>query len=333
MKKHITLIIALSLLLFIFGCGSNKNNNAGSTSEKKTKMIIGLTQSEKSLVGRAAIKFKEQVEKNTNNQVAVEIYFSSQLGTFNEMASQMKVGNVNAMFIQPDALGNQTPLATVNAWPYLFDSPDNMLKAWKSDTGKQLCDEIEKKSGYRLLAPTWNSGRNIYTTRSVSSINDLKGMKLRVPGTKIFIEQTKLMGISPTSLDINEVYTSMQQGVVEGMEGTISDAIDRSLQEVSKSLIVTEHVLSPKMWLMWGQWLDGLNPSYKEAIYKAADEASKFYSEQLQVEEKEYMQKFKSRGVNIVNLPKQELAGRMEPLKNSLPDLAVWAEKIRAAGQ
>src|SRR6476469_10494520 len=113
------------------------------------KVIVGDTGAPTSIIGRTLSLFKERAEKYSNGGLNVEIYSNSQLGTFATMATQMKVGLVNVMFIQPDALGQQVSIVTANSWPFLFANADEMLKAWNGPGGKALIAEVEKRSGYR----------------------------------------------------------------------------------------------------------------------------------------------------------------------------------------
>lgn len=294
------------------------------------KVIVGDTGAPTSIIGRTLSLFKERAEKYSNGDLQVQIFSNSQLGTFGTMATQMKVNLVNVMFIQPDALGQQINIVTANSWPFLFDNADEMLKAWNGPGGKALIAEVEKRSGYRMIAPSWNVPRWIYTTRKAKSLADLKGMKVRVPGTAIYVNQIKYLGLSPTPMNIAEVFTAMQQNVVEGMEGAISDMATYSMQDVSKTAVMTGHVLSPKAFLTYGPWVDKLTPLNKEAFYKAAREASDFYGKTTKDEEQHLIAEFKEKGVTFVEpgLSVDEMRKLEEPLKKDLPEVWEWAQKL-----
>jgi TRAP-type C4-dicarboxylate transport system substrate-binding protein len=246
------------------------------------------------------------------------------------MATQMKVNLVNVMFIQPDALGQQINIVTANSWPFLFANADEMTKAWNGPSGKALIAEVEKRSGYRMIAPSWNVPRWIYTTREAKSLGDVRGMKIRVPGTAIYVNQIKLLGLSPTPMNIAETFTAMQQNVVEGIEGAISDMATYSIQDVAKTAIKTGHVLSPKAFLTYGPWVDKLTPENKEALYKAAREASDFYGKTTQDEEKKLIAEFEGKGVKFVDpgLTVDQMRKLEEPLKQQLPEVYTWAQKL-----
>lgn len=297
-----------------------------------TKVIVGDTGAPTSIIGRTLDQFKEKAEKYSDGELQVEVYSNSQLGTFGTMATQMKVGLVNVMFIQPDALGEQISIVTANSWPFTFKNAEDMVAAWRGPGGKALIAEVEKRSGYRMIAPSWNVPRWIYTNRNAKSLDDLKGMKIRVPGTAIYVNQIKLLGLSPTPMNIAETFSAMQQNVVEGIEGAIPDMAALSIQEVAKTAVMTGHVLSPKAFLTYGPFVDGLAPKSKEAFIRAASEASDFYGETTKAQEKELIAAFKAKGINFVEPGHsvEEMAKMEEPLKKQLPEVWNWAQKLQA---
>jgi len=303
---------------------------AATNSFAAQKVIVGDTGPATSIIGRTLSLFKEKAEKYSDGQLQVEIYSNSQLGTFGTMATQMKVGLVNVMFIQPDALGEQISIVTANSWPFMFKNPEDMLAAWNGPGGKALIAEVEKRSGYRMIAPSWNVPRWIYTTRDAKSLNDLKGMKIRVPGTAIYVNQMKLLGLSPTPLNFAETFSAMQQNVVEGIEGAISDMASLSIQDVAKTAVMTGHVLSPKAFLAYGPFVDSLPPKSKEAFLRAAQEASDYYGKTTKAQEKQLIDAFKAKGVKFVE-PRVSIADMSkmeEPLKKQLPEVWQWAQKL-----
>lgn len=294
------------------------------------KVIVGDTGSPSGVIGRTLSLFKERAEKYSGGDLQVAIYSNSQLGTFGTMATQMKVNLVNVMFIQPDALGQQINIVTANSWPFLFANADEMMAAWNGEGGKALIAEVEKRSGYRMIAPSWNVPRWIYTTRDAKSLDDVKGMKIRVPGTAIYVDQIRLLGLSPTPMNIAETFTAMQQKVVEGIEGAITDMATYSIQDIAKTAIKSSHVLSPKAFLTYGPWVDSLTPGNKEAFYKAAHDASDFYGKTTQDEEHDLIAMFQSKGVKFVDpgVTIQDMRQRVEPLKKSLPEVWTWSQKL-----
>ena len=305
---------------------------AATRAQAATKIIVGDPSPAEGAVGRTEALFKQLAEKYSDGELTVEVYPNSQLGTFDTMATQMKVNLVNVMFIQPDALGGQVAIVTANAWPFTFATQDEMVKAWNGKGGQALIAEVEKRSGYRMIAPSWNTARWVYTTRAATGLDGLKGMKIRVPGTAIYVNQIKLLGMSPIPMSIAQTFTAMQQGVVEGIEGTISDMATLSIQDVARTVVKTNHVLSPKAFLTYGKFVDSLSPKGKEAFMRAAHEASAFFGEISRTDESKLLESFKAKGVNFVEAGHSlaELQAMVQPMQTQLPEVYEWAKKLVA---
>ena len=306
---------------------------AASRAQAATKIIVGDPSPADGAVGRTEALFKQLAEKYSDGALQVEVYPNSQLGTFATMATQMKVNLVNVMFIQPDALGGQVPIVTANAWPFTFSNQADMQKAWDGPGGQALIAEVEKRSGYRMIAPSWNSPRWVFTTRNAKSLDDLKGMKIRVPETAIYVDQVKLLGMSPIPMSIAQTFTAMQQGVVEGIEGTISDMATLSMQDVSKSVVKTGHVLSPKAFLTYGKFVDSLPGKSKDAFMQAANEASAFFGKVSQEDQDKLVAVFQAKGVKFVEPGHSvdEMRAMVKPMQDMLPEVYSWAQRLSAA--
>ena len=220
--------LKLAALAMLIGAG------AFSSAQAAQKVIVGDTGAPTSIIGRTLSLFKERAETYSKGDLNVEIYSNSQLGTFGTMATQMKVNLVNVMFIQPDALGQQVSIVTANSWPFLFANAEEMLKAWNGAGGQALIAEVEKRSGYRMIAPSWNVPRWIYTSREAKSLADVKGMKIRVPVSPMGISLFKSLQASPTSLQFSEVYSALQTRVVDAQENPLAIVQTAKLYEVQK---------------------------------------------------------------------------------------------------
>jgi TRAP-type C4-dicarboxylate transport system substrate-binding protein len=303
----------------------------GGRAAAATKVIAGEVSPDGSLPVRALEVFKAQAAKYSDGDLQVQIYPNSQLGSFLTMVTQMKAGLVNVMFIQPDALGAQSALATANSWPFLFADPQAMLAAWQGPGGQALIHDVEQQSGYRMLAPSWNGPRWIFTTRKAKSLADLQGMKIRVPGTAIYVEQMKLLGLSPTPMAVSEIFSGLQQGVVEGVEGVISDLSPLSVQEVTKTVIMTDHVISPKVFVTSGAWVNRLSSKDKSALARAMTDASTFYGKELERQIDSLRRSFEAKGIVFLKptLSLAQFRDKEKPLQAALPK--VWAEAQKLA--
>lgn len=324
--------LALCAILSSAACGGSSSAPGSSGSGGPTVMIrMGDTGAATSLPAKAQQRFVELVQKYSNGHVKGKVFPSSQLGTFSQMATGMKSGTVTGMFIQPDALGEQVDLGQVDAWPFMFHNGDEMEKAWNGNGGHQLTDAIKQKSGYVLTAASWNSPRDILLNKPVANLAEAKGSKVRVPNEKVYINQMKYLGITAVGMNIADVFTAMQQNVVNGMEATLQDADAFSLADVTKTIITTDHVTAPKTFIFWGQWLDGLSASDRSAVMRAAKESSAYYSQLAKEQQTVIRQKFQSKGVKFVSpgVSFDQLNQIETPLAADLPDLAHWADVLK----
>jgi TRAP-type transport system periplasmic protein len=313
-----------ALLCLFFAC---------SMAWSATRVIVASTQPEDSIVGRASKVLKAKAAEYSGGSLDVQLFFGGQLGSFGAMVTQMKINVVNLVFSQPDALGEQAPIATANAWPFLFETDEEMTKAWNGPGGRALIAEVEKRSGYRMLFPTSNEPRVVLSNRPAKSLADLKGLKIRVPGVPIYVDEIRMLGLVPTPFDVNQVYAGMQQNAIGGAEFPLSDAASFSMQDVSKVVVTTNHVLSPKVWFAWGQWVDHLSASDKGALYRALQDSSAFYSKTIQAEAGSYRKKFTDKGIPFVTsgLSQKELEDKVAPLKSELPEIWDWAQRLRGS--
>lgn len=323
---------ALPVLIAVTALGGYCGSNVVQAHPARGGVVVrvGSSDAPGSIPGRAELLFAKDVRKYSHGQVTVTVYPNSELGSFPQMATEMKTGSVNSMFIQPDALGVAAPLAQVDAWPFMFSNAKQMVKAWRSKQGKELVAAIEKTSGYYLTAPTWNTPRNIFLNETVPNLRAARGMKVRVPGENVYLDEMKLLGLSPVGMDIAEVYTGMQQNVVNGMEATWPDAVSFSLQDVSKTVLLDGHVIAPKMWLFWGQWLKQLSPANRKAVLHASRTASAYYSRVSKAEQKSIIKSFKAKGVRFAKpgVSLKQLRRMEAPLARQLPQLAAWAKRL-----
>ena len=320
------------MLLAVAGCSSP---NGAAVSGSSTTMRIGGTESSSSIPGQAIDRFAELVLKYSNGEIQPTVYPGSTLGTFGEMATGMKSGTVQALFIQPDAIGSQILTAQVDAWPFMFEDSDAMVEAWSGSGGQKIIDDIQAESGYQLLAPTFNTPRVVIVNQSVTDLAGAKGMKIRVPGQDVYLNQMGLLGLSPTSLAITEVFTGMQQGVVDGMEGTLADLDAYSLGDVAKTVIMTNHVIAPKTFILWGEWMQDLSPANRDAVTRAGEEASVFFGELIQDQVEGIKQKFMDKGVAFVEpgMSFEQLKQLTAPMASQLPELAQAANILQGASQ
>ena len=179
-------------------------------SQAATEIRMALTDPIGSTVYRAVDEvFKKKLEELTNGEVKVTLFPSSQLGTYKEALEQIHAGALTAIYESIGIIGPWDPIAGIETVPYVYKDEADFFKKWRSPVGKEMLDALAKGSGFRLVGPGFRGFRVMSVNHKVEKVEDVAGMKLRVPAIPIYIETWKAFGANPTPIAFEEVFTSI----------------------------------------------------------------------------------------------------------------------------
>jgi tripartite ATP-independent transporter DctP family solute receptor len=295
-------VVLLILLVVFFQRGNQK-------SEEIVELKLGHIQSENDLWQDGAVKFKEIVEEKSNGKMKVTIYPNSTLGGDRDMAEGLQIGTVDFALIA-GVLGNFEPSIQLLELPYLFKNYEEYNKVVHGKIGKEISERVLKASQIRILA-FWDRGpRHVTSNKPINSLADIQGLKIRLPEIKAMVDTWKIMGASPTSMAWNEVYTALQQNVIEAQENPIPFIYGGRIYEVQKYLALTAHkyeyvtlAMSDKRWRT-------LNKEQREIIEKAAQEATEYENGLVNDKTEELLEKMKKEGLRVTKPDIEEFAAK-----------------------
>ncbi len=300
-------------------------------SHAQTEVVLAHVFPANSQEQETAQFFADKVDELSKGELKVSLFPASQLGGWSQISNQLQSGAVNVTFISTTALGGFTPIATVDSWPYLFTEREQFERAYNSEDGRAFFDAIEEESGYRVLAPVYKGFRYVYLRDEADSV---EGKKIRVPGLPLVLTAFESWGASPTPMDVAEIYTAMQQGVVDGIEIEAQTADSLGVDEVAKTVLLTRHMMPNYAFIFWGDWLDSLPEDQRKAIEEAASAASAHFGEEIGASEEAALENFKKAGANLTEVDTEKMRKQSEDaLSKKFPDLVPWVERLRAAGQ
>lgn len=196
------------------------------------------------------------------------------LGTTSEVLEGMKFGVANVMCESIGTLATFTPMANIDATPYLFRDYDHFMETWNSDVGEEIKETVGEESGFKLL------GRHIQRSpyRNGNKGNEkyrgFQGFKLRAPNLEMYLETWKWMKAAPTPIAMTETYTALQQKTVDGQENPMTDSLNYAFDEVCKYWIKTNHVYSSNVIIMDREYFDALPEDIQQAVREAAEYAA-----------------------------------------------------------
>lgn len=311
-----TLFVAGSMLLS--GCSSSTNSdpNAAQQGAADKKMIIkfGHGAAEKNARHQAALKFKELVETKSNGQMEVQVFHSEQLGSESAMLQSVQA---NTLQITAGATGiyarNHEPIGVVEL-PYVFDSLEQAWKVLDGPLGKELAEPLIAKD-IRILAYWENGFRHV--TNSVKPIEkplDLKGIKIRTPEIPVSLSLFKTLGANPTPMAFGELFTALEQHVVDGQENPLTNIYNSKLYEVQKYVSLTGHQYMPLPLSISDKFWKTLTPEQQQIIEESAKEAGQYHRNLVKEDDQKLQAELEKNGMKVNEVDKQLFKDAVQPV-------------------
>jgi len=286
-----------------------------------------------SAMHKACVRVAELVKEKTNGKFQIKIYPNAQLGTQRELIESVKTGMIDMTQADPGILGEYyKPLSLLACW-YVIEDLDHMYKVIDGPIGKKLKEGLLKHAPIRILDAWYHGTRHLTTSRKpVFKPEDLKGLKIRTPEIKAFMEGMKAMGASVTPIPFGEVYMALQQRVVDGQENPVENIYVMKFYEVQKYMTLTRHMLIPYMQIINEQTWQNLPDEYKEVLKKAIAEGRKLANELVLKSERENVSVFKEHGMAIIDIDPELFRKRCEeiPIKLLGEDIKPLLEEIKS---
>lgn len=252
--------------------------------------------------------FKKIVEEKTNHKYEIRIYPNNQLGGEEQIVNGLRNGTIE-MGITGLLLQNVDPIFGVWEWPYLFKDNLEAKKVLESSIALEIGEKMQNY-GIKLLAYGMNGFRVISSNKSVEKFSDFKGLRLRVPLNSLFVDWANAMGMNPQSMPLSEVFTALEQKVIDGQENPYMLIKDSGLYEVQKYIIQTNHIFSPGLLQIslktWNKM-----PKEDQEIFL---EAAKVYKEkewELAIETEKKVKEFLANSGTKIITPSEELRQNM----------------------
>jgi TRAP-type transport system periplasmic protein len=211
------------------------------------------------------------VEDLTRGRYKFEYYPSSQLGGERDLVEGVKLGTMKLTAVSTGPLSGFNPMMKLVDLPYLFTTAQHAYKVLDGPIGRQILDEFDK-SGLHALAWYENGFRQLTNSkRPVKAPADLKGLKIRVMESPVMVDSLNAMGAQAVAMAWPEVFTSLQQGVLDGQENPAINHIANRTMEVTPYVSLTSHFYNPAVVLVNLAWWKGLSDFERQVYQKAAD--------------------------------------------------------------
>lgn len=268
--------------------------------------------SSKSLIQEAVVMFADRLAKETKDGLTIQIFPDGQLGDEGPIADGVGSGSIDiGLGGVADAIDPKLNVVTL---PFLFSDAKAAHAFLDGPVGKKVFD-TGAVNGFRMLGALDSGFRQFATvSKSISTPEDMKGLKLRTPPNPVILATIEQLGALPQSLPFGEVYTSLQSHVVDGVEPEIRDFSDQKWYESAKFLSVSNYIWTPNYWFMNKERFDALSPEHQAAVLKAADETTIWYRSKLEEVYAKVIEDLKSKGVTVTTVDTPPFRSMVDPV-------------------
>ncbi|AWE06162.1 C4-dicarboxylate ABC transporter substrate-binding protein [Lysinibacillus sp. 2017] len=320
MKKWL-LMLALSMLAVVLvACGdddtsdssssssgveSDSGTSAGSgetASEGETyKFKLGHEAAESHIKFEVAEKFSEELEKNSDGRMTVDIYPANQLGKEADMAQQVESGTLDFAILSNGTVSSLSE--SINGWfmPFLFNDLQSAADAASTEPAQQMLKDLEVKNmhGYGVF---FAGQRHILSSKPIGTVEDLKGLKIRIPGSPVFESYYKAIGAGPASMPLPEVYTSLSTGVIDAVDTDFNAAVSQKFYESANILTLSGHIVFPEVVLGAKKTIDSMSEEDRQIVADTWASVIEWGVKESIASNDELLKELKSLGVKVNEL-------------------------------
>jgi TRAP-type transport system periplasmic protein len=187
-------------------------------------------------------EFARLAEEYTDGEVVINIAAGGVLGGERDVAEGIQLGTIDGAILG-GILQNFDPAMAILEFPFLFKNTEHVNAVMQGEVGEQIKDRLVEQTGIRALGYIMRTPRQLTTLRRVESLEDIRGMQIRVPEMQAHLETWRALGVNPTPIAFTEVYNALQQGVVDGQENPIGVIYANAFGEVVNYLAWTDHLV------------------------------------------------------------------------------------------
>ncbi|WP_380054039.1 TRAP transporter substrate-binding protein [Falsihalocynthiibacter sp. SS001] len=224
--------------------------------------------------GQGMQHFADRVKELTNGELDVEIYPDGQLGNLAESVEQVQSGIIDMTTAVPSILAEFVPEMQVFAVPFVFRDYDHWQAVVDGDIGAKYSQLSEEKADAVILGYFGGSVRNLVTSKKVTTLDDAKGLKVRLHPTEVLTAAWGSIGIQPTVMAYGEIYNGLQLGVVDGLENEPEWVKRMKFYEQAPYITLTQHEIVTRPFIFSAKTMERLSPEQQEAVRTAGAEAA-----------------------------------------------------------
>lgn len=273
---------------------------------------------------RAAETFARVAAEESGGEINVRVFPAAQLGTKEDVQAGVQQGFVDVVLESIGTLSAFHPIAGVESMPYLFRGADHYQQVWNGDVGQEVKQVLADEANFYITGHLYRGSRELTSNRRIESIEDLDGLKIRVTPIPERLATWETFGASPTPMSFSEVFSALQQGVIDAQENPLATIARNSFNEVQEYLVLTSHMSNGFTFQMNAENFRSYAPEMQEAIDTAAAAAAKEYNAWVIENEASILEELSASGMEIIKIDTAPFREKAKEVVAQFPHLEEW---------
>ncbi|MGI6557513.1 MAG: TRAP transporter substrate-binding protein [Limnochordia bacterium] len=317
--RRLSLVVVLVLSLAFSWAALAQN--------KPIVLKMGLIAPTDHPVAKASEYMAELVQERTGGAIEIQVFPGGVLGGEIELQAAVRSGAVHMASVGDGILASYSKPWHILVMYYLWPDVETMHRIQAGPAFEPFIKEYEENAGITVLAVNWEQGaRHLLSKKPVRTPEDLRGVKIRTGQLPLHVESWRALGANPTPLAFPEVYTALQQGVVDAMECPLNWIYTSGFHEHAKYLNLTAHNRYMNTVLINSKVFASLFPEHQQILREAAVEAGVYETELSRQEEQYYRELMENEGVTFVEVDQEAFRARILPLFERYMD--EWGQEV-----
>lgn len=267
---------------------------------------------------QAAKRFAELVKERSKGSIEVKLFPGGQMGGEKDIVEALKIGELEMGVLGTYPIVSLTPKYSFFDAPFVFRDKDHVYATWNGKLGEEVREIFRKSHGLRAVGMMGRGYRHITSNIPINSVDDLKGVKIRMGQSKPFIDAFSATGAVVVPIALPELFTSLKLGVVSASDGPFDQIASFKLNEAQKYIAITGHLYATSLWLMNDRFYQGLSAGQKQIVDQSAKEALAYGDELSTASEKALGEKLQQAGMQFT---KPDYAAFMAKTKPAIDKL------------
>lgn len=263
-----------------------------------------------------ALEAAKQLAARSNGRLRMDVFPAGQLGTGKELVQQVSDDSLDVTIDGPGQFGLWQKPLTIFEVPFVARDWDHLVKMMEGDWARGHFKLLADNQNLRKVGTPWYYGSRHFTTNNVAlkTAADVKGLKIRVPESPLYMDMIRAVGGAPTPMALAEVYLSLQTGVADGQENPLPTINSNKFFEVQKYLNLTAHIVNPMVPLMSEKRWKALSPADQKIVTESFEAGGAVATAALRALEARLVGELKGKGMTVVESDRESFRAAMKPV-------------------